>query len=68
MGCDESGMEKRWARCQQETEQDQRVKKGAGVSMSEKKTKKLDPRIERLLEWMLEARRVRKQLFSAQTG
>lgn len=32
-----------------------------GASTSEKKTKKLDPRIERLLQLILEARRAQQQ-------
>jgi len=39
-----------------------------GVFMSEKKAKKLDPRVERLLQLILEARRARKQPIAAQAG
>jgi hypothetical protein len=36
-------------------------KRVMAVSTVEKRTKKLDPRVERLLQLILEARRVRKQ-------
>ena len=38
------------------------------VSTTETKTKKLDPRIERLLQLILEARRARRQTVLAKTG
>lgn len=36
--------------------------------MSQKKSKKLDPRIERLLQLILEARQARRRVILAKTG